>query len=173
MSLSFTLEKIEFFIDFFKGDFIGKLKKLAELPSLLKFDSAFIPKLLEIASTVNSIYGNATQSQTELLPINQISTILGYISDIKSIIDTQGSSIIQGKLQIVNDLMDEISAFYNQSYLVNLNIFRTVQNQLAQGKISSASLINALTSDAKILADPYIKNVTDLMTDELNKLFAK
>lgn len=124
-------------MDLFKNDFVGKIKTISELPSMLKFDETFIPKLLEIVSTVNSIYGNATQSQTDLLPISQISVILGYISDIKNIIDTQGSSIIQGKLQIMKTFMDNINIFYNGAYQANHLIFLSVQNQLLQDKTTS------------------------------------
>ncbi len=152
-------------MDLFKNDFVGKIKKISELPSMLKFDEAFIPKLLEIVSTANSIYGNATQSQTDLLPISQISAILGYISDIKNIIDIQGSSIIQGKFQIMKIFMDNINIFYNSAYQANHLIFLSVQNQLLQDKTTSELLIDALGPDAKTIADPYIMNVTDLMTD--------
>lgn len=63
LSLSFTLEKIEGIMNLVKGGFIGKLKKLANLPSLFKFDSNFFPNLMNLGSLVNNVYSTATGTQ--------------------------------------------------------------------------------------------------------------
>lgn len=111
MSLSFTLERIEAFMDLFKGDFIGKVKKLAELPSLLKFESNFLPNLLKIGSLANSIYQKATGIQNQLLPLNQIQTVLDAITTIKSAIDIQGSFFIAAKTAIIQELVSSIDIY--------------------------------------------------------------
>lgn len=84
-----------------KGDFIGKIKQLAKLPSLLKFDSNFIPNLLNIGSLVNSIYQNATGTQNQLLPLDRVQEVLSGITTIKNAIDSQGRSLIAAKTAIV------------------------------------------------------------------------
>jgi hypothetical protein len=129
--------------------------------------------LLNIAASVQQLYQEATNSQNQLLPLDEIGKIVGYIQDIITAIQTNGESLLTTRSGLVQGLVGEIDTFFNQTYQVNLNIFRTVQSQLAEGRTNGSALLTALVADGKLVALPYLLNLTKLNTDQLQQLYKR
>ena len=101
------------------------------------------------------------------MPLNQVTTITTYIQDIIDAINTNGQSLLTSRSGIIQQLVGKIDSYFNETYQLNLNIFTTVQNQLALGKVNNSALFSALVADGADLITPYLDNLTLLKSTEL------
>ena len=82
MTLKFTLSQIEGFLTMFSGDFINKVKEIANMASQLDFNSELLPNLLGLMGKIDNLGVIAREKQNSLIPYDQLTKMLTYISEI-------------------------------------------------------------------------------------------
>ena len=105
--------------------------------------------------------------------MGEITTVVTYIQDIIDAINTNGASLLTSRSGIVQQLVTKLDAFFNETYLANLNIFQTVKDQVQAKNINNSALIQALVSDGVKIVGEYVVNCTGLKNSNLERLFSE
>ena len=105
--------------------------------------------------------------------MGEITTVVTYIQDIIDAINTNGASLLTSRSGIVQQLVTKLDAFFNETYLANLNIFQTIKDQVQAKNINNSALIQALVSDGVKIVGEYVVNCTGLKNSNLERLFSE
>ena len=70
-------------------------------------------------------------------------------------------------------MVTKLDAFFNETYLANLNIFQTIKDQVQAKNINNSALIQALVSDGVKIVGEYVVNCTGLKNSNLERLFSE
>jgi len=75
--------------------------------------------------------------------------------------------LLTSRSGILQELVGKLDAFFNETYLANLNIFQTIKNQVMAGDINSSSLIQAFVLDGQTVAENYFANCSLIKNNQL------